>query len=255
MKTLLIAAFLTLPFISANAQKTEVGVHGGYGTTWLINNNVSDQGDNLDYAASFGPVFGIHGGYYFPSRFGVVVEIDYAVVHQKYTGKDALSTFEANEKFNFVEIPILLRKYSKSGFYFEVGPKFSFLGNAIETVESTPKMPLFDHTNRNIETGYKKTIISAAFGIGSQFEIGKNLYADARLRFAYGFTDATKEFSQTELANKAAAKEISVGSYYAHTSQQAGYSYKQTNLATGYVMAGVTYVIPVLKKKAKGSTL
>ena len=248
MKKIVLAACL-LTSLSAKAQFIEAGVHVGYGTTWLINNNVSDQGANLDPATSFGTTFGIHGGYYFPSRLGIVVEIDYAIVNQKYTGKNSFLSYDVKDRLNFIELPILLRKYSPGGFYFEVGPKFSFLTGATETLESSPAFPL-DYEDRDIAAGHTKTIVSAAFGIGGHFPIGKNLYADARLRFAYGFSDATVKFSEAELTQKTLEQEIGVGTYYAHRTQQGQYSYKNTNLATGHVMAGLSYRIPAQKKSS-----
>jgi hypothetical protein len=62
---------------------------------------------------------------------------------------------------------------------------------------------------------------------------------NAGLRLAYGLTDATQEFSETELDTK--GDEISIGTNAAHYSQKGGFSYKSTHLATGYIMVGATY--------------
>jgi len=170
-------------------------------------------------------------------------------VNQKYTGKNPLVSYEVKDRLNFIELPILLRKYSPSGFYFEVGPKFSFLTGATEKVEFSPAS-ILNYEDRDIAGGHKKTIISAAFGIGGHFDIGKNMYVDARLRFAYGFSDATEKFPEAELTQKTLEEEIGVATYYAHRSQQGQYSYEHTNLATGHVMVGISYRIPAQKKSS-----
>src|SRR5687768_5054923 len=76
MKQLLAAGLLAMGFFTSNAQHVDIGVHGGYGTTWLINDNVSDQGPELDPETSFGSVFGVHAGFYAASRIGIVVEVN-----------------------------------------------------------------------------------------------------------------------------------------------------------------------------------
>jgi hypothetical protein len=248
MKKLLLPVLL-LASTYASAQKLEVGIHGGYGTTWLINNNVSDQGDNLDPVASFAPIFGVHAGYYFPSRFGVVLELDYGAVNQKYNGKDGLGTFEVVDKVRYIDVPILIRKYSPGGFYFEVGPKFSFLSKATEDATHSPSSPL-DFKDKVVTNGYRKTVVSVAFGIGGHFQLVEHLYADARLRFSYGFTDATTSYSQAELAQRSAAQDISIGTYYAHQDQTGAFSHKNTNIATGHVLLGVSYELPMKGKPA-----
>jgi hypothetical protein len=251
MKKIVLSALLAVGFMSANAQRIEAGVHGGFGTTWFLNNNVSDQGDDLDYKASFGPVFGLHGGYILPSNFGVVVDVDFAMNQQKYKGKQTGGTFVLTEKVNYVEVPILLRKYTKSGFYFEVGPKFSFLGSIKETAESSPTT-LFDYKDKKIGGGFSKTIVSAAFGIGGQFEVASNLYAEVGLRFAYGFNDATKKYTEAEINAAFLTGDIGMTDMYAHQDQAGNYSYQSTHLATGHVIAGLTYRIPMAKKTASG---
>ncbi|MEO6833932.1 MAG: outer membrane beta-barrel protein, partial [Chitinophagaceae bacterium] len=195
------------------------------------------------YVVSFGPVFGLHGAYIFPSNFGVAVDLDYAGTTQKYTWKSGLNSYDVSDKLNYFEVPILLRKYSKGGgFYFELGPKFSFLTSAKESFESSSSSP-FNHSDQNVKDGYSKMVISGAFGIGGQFAIAKNLYVDAGLRFAYGFTDATVSFSQMELTKKGAAGEVSLGENYAHITQSGGFDYKSTHAATGHVIIGLTYRI------------
>jgi hypothetical protein len=249
MKKLVLSALLAAGFATANAQHLELGLHGGFGTTWMINSNVSDQGDVLDPKASFGPLFGLHAGYILPSRLGLIVDIDFAMDQQQYKGKMTLgsstSSYEVKDKISYIEVPILLRKYSKGGFFFEIGPKFSFLSSAKETVEYSPNNT-GGYTDFNVASGYKKTVVSGVAGIGGQFTIMDNLSAEVGLRLAYGFTDATVKFSETDLKGSA-GHNISIGTGFAHYDQQGNYSYKSTHLATGHVLVGFTYHLPMGK--------
>src|SRR4028119_239812 len=86
MKKILLSAAILCGSLASHAQFFEVGLHGGYGTTWLINNNVSDQDDILNYETSFASVFGVGFGYFSKSGAGIALEINAAPVRQKYEG-------------------------------------------------------------------------------------------------------------------------------------------------------------------------
>jgi hypothetical protein len=121
-------------------------------------------------------------------------------------------------------------------FFVELGPKFSFLMSAKESGDfAGTSVSEFD-----VKEGYKKTIVSAALGLGVRIPVAPKIHVNAGLRLAYGLTDATKEYSsQTELNAK--GDQISLGTNAAHFSQQGDFSYKSTHLATGYIMVGATY--------------
>lgn len=236
MKKILLSALLLSGFSAAQAQKIEAGVNLGFGTTWLINSNVNDQGPELDPEASFAPIFGLQGELKLPSSLALHAELDLAMVTQKYKGEDAGVTAKGKDKLSYFEVPILVRKYMGKMFFVEVGPKFSFLMGAKEDVDVDGTSVL---SGNDVKEGYKKTVVSAALGLGVRIPVAPKIHLNAGLRLAYGLTDATQEMSETELGDK--ADKLSVGTKYAHITQKGDFSYKSTHLATGYIMVGATY--------------
>src|SRR5689334_25442535 len=85
MKKLFLLFALVAIQYSAMAQ-LDVGVQVSPQTTWLINNNVSDQGENLNYHTSFGFAGGIHSAFFFNHAVGVGAEINLNWFNQKYGG-------------------------------------------------------------------------------------------------------------------------------------------------------------------------
>jgi hypothetical protein len=236
MKKLFLSALLLAGFNAAQAQKIEAGVNLGYGTTWLINSNVSDQGPELDPEASFAPIFGLQGEYHISDKLAIHAELDLAMVTQKYKGEQTGISAKGKDKLSYFEVPILVRKYMGKLFFVELGPKFSFLMSAKESIDANGASVISDN---DVKEGYKKTVVSAALGFGVRIPVAPKIHVNAGLRLAYGLTDATQEFSQTELMAK--GNNLSVGTTYAHMNQQGDFSYKSTHLATGYIMVGATY--------------
>jgi len=254
MKAILLSLLCCTAVTFTHAQEVVVGAQGGFGSTWLINNNVSDQAANLDAVTSFGPVFGIEAGYLFKTtsnvKLGVMVEGNYSVVNQKYTGEDSAYTYTAQDQVKYIQVPVLFHLTGKS-FFFEAGPQFSFLSNANGKLESSPDVPYFTYADRDISAGFKKSVVSIAFGVGGHFNVAPNLYVDTRLRFAYGLTDATVDAGSA--ANRDLAfgvdQQTGIASYYANRAQKGEYAYKATSLATGHLLVGLTYRIPTEKKE------
>ena len=131
MKKLFLLTILCGSALFSHAQHLDVGVHGGFGNTWMFNNNVSDQGSNLDEVVTFAPIFGIHAGYNFTPLLALKVEANYLMVDQKYKGVEddpmGSYSYKATDKASYISVPVLVQLCSSNGFYFELGPQFSFL--------------------------------------------------------------------------------------------------------------------------------
>lgn len=70
MRKLLLSIALIAGGITAGAQGLKVGLGGGVNSTWLLNKNVSDQGDAIDFASTMGGAFGLKAQYYFTEKNG-----------------------------------------------------------------------------------------------------------------------------------------------------------------------------------------
>ena len=253
--------------MSSRAQFIELGLHGGGGGAMLINNNVSDQDDQLDYKASFGPVYGVHAGIFGRSGAGVAVEFNGMSVNQRYEGdlyeytigpggttKRVAGRFLTVENVRYWEVPVLFRKYhrSGSGFFFEIGPKISFLDEAETRSEVTkydpnvyPFLPFTEEEDRYVTTGFRDIVVSGVLGLGGAWEVAPGLQFNTRLRLSYGFTDATEEYSEQRLRQQLLTDRIGTATLYAHTQQNASYGYEPTNIASGHIMFGFAYRFPI----------
>ena len=226
--------------LSAQAQP-EIGVTLGPGTTWLLNNNASDQADNLNYSTSFGFQGGLHAGYFFTDNIGLAAELNLATVNQKYEGDFTSVHYEAGDHLTYISIPILFQLKTLGGFYFELGPQFNILSSAKGdlTLEDDPFSANYD--GRDIETGFNKTVVGGTFGMGGRFDLAENMALTAGIRFFGGFGDATEEFTEEEF-NALDGDEIGVTVFYAHTDQSGNFRYEKTMEITGSLMIGFVYV-------------
>lgn len=258
MKKTFALAALILVATAVNAQEVVLGAQGGFGTTWLLNNNVSDQDEELDFITSYGPVFGIEAGYLFKTmtnvKLGVMVEGNYAVVNQDYAGKfeydSVLYNLKVRDRLSYIQVPVLFHVTGKAMF-FEVGPQFSFLSAAEESFSTSPST--LSRPDLDVLRGFNSSVVSVAFGFGAHFNVATNLFVDTRLRFTYGLTDATVDYgsetARNEAANYLSSEYGGIAAHYANTAQKGEYTYKATNLATGHLLVGFTYRIPTYKKE------
>ncbi len=247
MKKLLPLLLLCAAPTVGSAQKISLGLHGGYGTTWMLNSNVFDQDSKIDHVVSFGPMFGLQGEVKIAiAGVSVVVGLDYAGVNQKYKAETMSSgttiKYDVTDKLKYFEVPILVRKYTGKLFFIELGPKFSFLTSAKEKIETSQAGGL--NAELDVKDGFKKTVVSAVLGLGVRVPVAPHIHVSGGLRLAYGFTDATQKFSSPqELLDKVNAEKVGVSHIYAHASQNGDFSYKASHLATGHVIVGVSYTL------------
>ena len=181
--------------------------------TWLFNKNVSDAGDELDYASSFGGQIGVHAMYSFKEKLGLSVDILSNTVNQKYDG-DAV--FVDQVQIKYVSIPVLLKFMGEKGPYFEVGPEFSFRGKVKAAVLDGD---LEEVDSDIVDEGYNKSNISAVIGFGVDIKASEQIAITAGLRFAWGVSDVTKEPDGVD-------------------------GYEPTNTAVGGLHLGVSYIFP-----------
>ncbi|MEO8150467.1 MAG: porin family protein [Bacteroidia bacterium] len=240
-KIILSLTMLTMAF-STQAQKIEIGVNAGLYTTWLMNKNVFDQNDIINHAFSGGPNFGFLATFNMSEKVGIGLELNFATVHQKYSGDYGFATYEAKETIHYTEIPILFKLKSEGGFYFEIGPKISLRGKATEEFTSDPSNPA-DYSSLNIEKGFKSTVVSIVFGFGGRFDLSDHLALTAGLRLAASLGDATEEYSQDELNNTDLEEEIGIADGFAHRKSNGDFKYVKTTLATGGLQMGLVYML------------
>ena len=236
-----VKAFILIGLLStgfaASAQKAEVGISGGVGTTWLMNKNVFDYGDNLDPVVSLGGNYGIAATVYFTEKVGLGIELNNAIVNQKYKGVIGTNDYESKTKVTYFDVPLLLKlKSGASGFYFEIGPKLSYLLTASEEYSSSASTSTY--SGAGVRNDFSNTIISGVVGVGGRMNIVDALTISIGLRLAGGITDATKEYSLSTLGSG-----TGVSGSAANVASDGTPDYKRTTLATGGLQIGILYRI------------
>lgn len=251
-KITLVLAFIAAAFI-VNAQEFKIGLGGGIYSTWLVNKNVSDQGDDLDFAVTFGGQVGLNMQYYFKDNLGVSMGLLFTGHNQKYTGDFGSGgpTYEAKTKMRYLDVPFLLRMGGGAkGAYFEFGPQFGFLMSAEDGASVTFGGVTTDTNGVDVKSTLKSSNIAVILGFGVDIDASENVLISAGLRLGYGFTDVTKEYP-SETALFAETDNVAFPTFNAHYKQgDSGgdtFKYQSTNRAFGGLFLSVMYKIPSKK--------
>ncbi len=211
----------------------EVGVTGGYGTTWLLNKSISDSPD-IDYKPSFAGYYGLQGTLFINNQIGFGLELNFATIKQGYEAQDN-GDFTATERIKFTEIPLLLKLKSEGGFYFEVGPKFSIVGKATQDVEAGG----VKEDDVDIKAGVNGSMISGLIGFGGRFNLTDNIDLSVGLRICGNFNNINKELTKAELNNE----DVGISCLYGNIDKNGDENYIKTWALTGSLNFGLTYRI------------
>jgi len=141
---------LTLVSLISFAQTFQPGIKAGVN----ISNFTGGDFNTVEHKA----LVGFHGGGFFRFKFDHFV-IQPEVVFSSQGSKIKDSSFEANYKISYVNIPVLLQYESDGGFYVEAGPQVGF-----KVSENIP--------NSTVENFAKSTDLSIALGLGYISKIG-----------------------------------------------------------------------------------
>jgi Outer membrane protein beta-barrel domain len=236
MKKLLIASLL-LVTVAASAQDFRIGVKGTFYSTWLFNNNIADQGEFVDYAATFSPSFGATTALYFTENMAVSLDILYAANNQKLEPADG-DAYKHIMRVKYLDLPLLLKISSDGGAYVELGPQFSLLMGANEDLTTNPSTS-DNYTKKDFKNDFSSFGVAPVLGFGVDIQANDNLFVNIGLRFGYGIGDATKKFTEDDMNIDG---KHSFFSALAHTDASDGtYKYSKTNRAFGGFTLGVIY--------------
>jgi hypothetical protein len=227
MKNLYLLLFILLFSSSLKAQLLfDITGKGQFNSTWLFNQNVSDKGEEQDYAPAWGSNFGLGLGIRM-GFFGFGLETNWGkhnaeysgvVATQDYTSKVALSTFQA---------PMFFRFQNKGGAYFELGAQYNKIRNATYSREN------FLPTTANVSSNYAKSYTTGFIGFGVNARIVKSLPLSILFgfRLQYGIKDAK--------GVDALGNSLSNSLFYS--------TYHKTRAASAGLNLGVTYTIDTEK--------
>jgi hypothetical protein len=208
-------------FIHAEAQNLEIGLMGGGKSTWLFNKNISDDGDEQDYAAGWGYSFGFTAANYFNGTVGMELDFLYTSHAGNYTGViDSGKSYDSNVRLTMYDFPLLFKARGESGGFFEIGPEFTIVSKAI--YNSTGRIFVQDSSMTDY---YSSNNISVVMGFGIDVDVNPRWAIRTGLRFEWGLKDLKGIDGMGNALNNP-------------------FLYKEqnpTNLAAGALYLGVTY--------------
>jgi hypothetical protein len=186
-KTIFGIAFLL--FVSqSKAQKFGFQLEGQgksiISSTWLLNNNISDKGDDQEYAPGWGTTYGVGINGYFNS-VGLGVEILGGTHKGAYKGTILGTDYTSEVQLKQFQIPILLKLRGESGGYFEIGPQFNIISSARYTRDG------LGNETKDVKSNYEN-YTSVVMGFGANIQLSKSIPLGLMMgmRLNYGFTDA-----------------------------------------------------------------
>lgn len=180
------------------AQKgPQIGVFGGPQSTWMFNQDDSDEGDQLDYQPTYGSQMGVRAGFFFSDKVGLEAGFFRSSQGQKYKhvfefgGNE--EEYESERSLTYNKIPILLhlRSQPDEAAYFSVvvGPQFSML-SGMSSSNDFPSGFGLQANSWGDESDYEEMTTDIVLGFGPGFSLTDFLKLDLHFRFDYSFTDA-----------------------------------------------------------------
>lgn len=240
MKKTFLLAIIAMLFMTGHVMSQKQLYFGLAGTalsSGIINQNNYGLPFEMDYAVTTGGSGNVNVGFDFNKHAGLKLEIGWAKLGQKYKDLYRDTVYTRNIKLNYLQIPLMF-KYRTGGsvakFYFMVGPQFNFLLSATQvylkgnnayndTVPLTWNLPT-KIGESTITNRYKSFDILGRLDLGVDIMLGKSLFLNLGLSFAYGFTDINATDWQIK----------------DHTG-----NYNPSHNAYGGFNVGINYVLPV----------
>ena len=235
MKHTFILLLLFVQAINSNAQfkHFHYGIIGGPSSTWLLNDNVSMMGSAAKYKSTIGGGIGFFISHNINEKISILLDFIYSKHNLNYTGNGNYNSypflpwsFIAEMKMSYFDFPLLLHYGKNNGFYFEIGPQFSYLFDAREDYIETTVLGTFQQ-EENIEckNDFNKLNIAADIGFVYNVSLGHFLSIGFGPRFGYGFTDVTTVFHQNNSISKSETTEHYANiNYFGYSSQYPSYS-------------------------------
>ena len=186
MKTLYSLLFIALFSLPSFAQiGLDISAKGQFNSTWLFNQNISDDGDEQDYAPSWGSHYGLGLGMRL-GFFGLGTEFNFGKHNAEYSGVIANQDYASKVALSTFQLPLILRFQNEGGVYVELGAQYNKIRKAVYTREN-----LFPTTG-DVVNEYAKSYSTAFLGFGINRKILKSIPLGFvfGLRLQYGISDA-----------------------------------------------------------------
>ncbi len=255
----LLCTALLLGGLWAQERAFRVGVALLPQNTWLLNQDDSDAGPELDYEVTWGFAGGLSASYHFSDYIGVGLDVLYSRQGQKYKGTVAGTAYTAQTNLNYLRLPLLLRfstdPEAPVQFNAFLGPQLSLLLSYQDKVQAristqevsgttiTTTITGMGSSTENLDqTIYKKSLFGGVFGLGMGIRAGESILITIHFRGDYAFGDA--ENKEAKILHTG-----HTGNYwenkpkYGGSVVPVGYKRPNTTAVTGGFQLGVYYTI------------
>lgn len=210
MLRLISSACLFFLLVEQTASQT-IHIGGDYSilATYLLNKNVTFNGDDSIYKHTIGQSAGItgafyfhHGGYYHERIYGIKSGIAFSSQNQIFKVFPGQGLPNANVFYSFktqlkyLDIPLLFSfcPNHHQGFVFELGPQLSFLQDAknIAREYSPEKADYSGSIPLSSKSQYNDMVVSGLLGLGLFYNVSEKVALAGVFRIIAGLTDAMK---------------------------------------------------------------
>jgi hypothetical protein len=157
----------------------EVGPKATFGPSGYFNSTIANDNQHdysLNLAFNYGGVIGLNIGDY----HGINIEGLLGTYYQNVTYLGDDGPRRNSLEWEVTDLYLLYRYYPESGYYFELGPKYTFVNERQQTFGVD-----FVETKGLYEDNY----VSAVAGLGAFLAGSEVMVIKAGLRFEYGLTD------------------------------------------------------------------
>lgn len=234
-------------------------------STWLLNQDDSDAGPELDYESTWGFAGGVSASYNFTDYLGVGLDVLYSNQGQKYKGTQSGISYTAKTTLNYLKLPLRLRFNSDPNsvvqFNAFLGPQFSFLLSYKDRAEaSVPLLGTYIQevsgkevsiTVGNTSTKealtapiYKSFLPGAVLGFGIGIKPTDELLISLHIRADYAFGDAENKDAKVDHTQHGGGQDPFWATKPKYgNSAPAGYTRPTTTALTGGLQVGIYYTI------------
>jgi hypothetical protein len=185
-----VAILLSFAFAAPLAAQVwlEVGPKATLGPSGYYNSALANDSQH-DYSLNFSFNYGAAVGLNFGDYHGLNVEALWGTYFQDLISLDNPDTINSvfkrnNLEWEVIDLYALYRYYPESGYYLELGPKFTRITGISQNLGIDPL---------DIEGMYEDNYISGVIGFGAFLSGSKVMVIKAGLRLEYGLTDLVSE--------------------------------------------------------------
>lgn len=180
-----ILSFFLITQAAMGQLSLDVTTKGQFNSTWLINKNTYNAGDEQDYATSWGSNYGLGIGLRM-GGFGIGMETNWGKHNAEFAGNYLTQNYTSKIALNTFQLPMFIRFQNEGGAYFELGAQYNKIKSALYTYDGILT------TSDDCTGDFAKSYSTGFIGFGINKKIVKSLPLGILfgMRLQYGIKDA-----------------------------------------------------------------